>query len=114
MLPSVDNLRVTDIVLMSDPVIAAIPVRECGEHLVDVRTDGQLLIDPRRHDPRGHFAYVRKGLADRLLLAQAALPDGLRILFIEGYRPLALQRQYFEEYLGELRAGNLGASEQEL
>jgi zinc D-Ala-D-Ala dipeptidase len=47
---------------------------------------------------------VREGLAGRLLVAQEALPDGLRILFIEGYRPLALQRAYFEEYLGELRA----------
>ena len=47
-------------------------------------------------------------------MAQAALPAGLRILFIEGYRLPALQRAYFEEYLGELRAGNPGASEQEL
>jgi D-alanyl-D-alanine dipeptidase len=114
MLTSVNNLRVTDIVLMSDPVIAAIPVRECGERLVDLRSGGQFLVDPRRQDPDGHFAHVREGLAERLLIAQDALPDGLRILFIEGYRPLALQRAYFEEYLGELRAGNIGASEQEL
>ena len=53
-------------------------------------------------------------MAVRLLSAQDFLPDGLRILFIEGYRRLALQRAYFEEYLGELRAGNPGASEHEL
>ena len=53
-------------------------------------------------------------MAVRLLAAQDSLPDGLRILFIEGFRPPALQRAYFEEYLGELRSGNPGASEAEL
>src|ERR1700722_20299288 len=99
---------------MSDPIIAAVPVHECGERLVDVRTDGQFLVDPRKQDPEGHCAHVRKGLAGRLLMAQDALPDGLRILFIEGYRPPALQRAYFEEYQGELRAGNPCAPEQKL
>jgi D-alanyl-D-alanine dipeptidase len=99
---------------MSDPVIAAIGVRECGEHLVDVRRDGRLLVDLRKQDQEGHFARVRDGVAVRLLAAQDSLPDGLRILFIEGYRPPALQRAYFEEYLGELRSGNPGASEAEL
>jgi zinc D-Ala-D-Ala dipeptidase len=100
---------------MSDPVVAAIPVRERAERLVDVRTDdGRVLVDLRKQDPEGHFAQVREGVASRLLTAQDALPDGLRILFIEGYRPLALQRAYFEEYLGELRAAHPGASEQEL
>jgi zinc D-Ala-D-Ala dipeptidase len=112
--PAINNRRVTDIVLMSDPVIAALPVRECGERLVDVRADGQFLVDPRHQDPEGHFAHVREGLVGRLLMAQDALPAGLRILFIEGYRLPALQRAYFEEYLGELRAGNPGASEQAL
>ncbi len=42
----------------------------------------------------------------RLLKAQALLPDGIRLLFVEGYRPPALQRDYFEEYADELRADN--------
>jgi D-alanyl-D-alanine dipeptidase len=99
---------------MSDPVIAAVPVRERGERLVDVRAGGRLLVDPRKQDPHGHFAHVREGVAARLLTAQDALPDGLRILFIEGYRPLALQRAYFEEYLAELRSENPGWPEREL
>jgi len=53
-------------------------------------------------------------VAGRLLAAQDSLPNGLRILFVEGYPPLALQRAYFEEYLGELRLANPAASEQEL
>jgi D-alanyl-D-alanine dipeptidase len=99
---------------MSDPVISAILVRDCAEPLVDVRDDGRLLVDLRKQDLDGHFCHVRSGVADRLLAAQDTLPDGLRILFIEGYRPLALQRAYFEEYLGELRSGHPGMSEGEL
>ncbi|WP_331764967.1 M15 family metallopeptidase (plasmid) [Streptomyces sp. NBC_01384] len=85
-----------EIILMSDPKIAAIPVQECGERLVDIRRDGALLVDPRKQDPAGAF--------DRLITAQSLLPDGLRLLFVEGYRPPSLQRRYFEEYATQLQA----------
>jgi D-alanyl-D-alanine dipeptidase len=94
------------IVLMSDPRVAAIPIVDCGEPLVDARTGGDLLIDDRRADATGAFTHLRKGVLDRLLHAQALLPDGLRLLFIEGYRPPGLQQQYFEQYAQELRTDN--------
>jgi zinc D-Ala-D-Ala dipeptidase len=99
---------------MSDPVIAAIPVRECGERLVDVRANGRLLVDPRKQDTEGYFAHLREGVAERLLAAQDSLPDGLRILFVEGYRLLAVQRAYFDEYLDELRSEYPELSAQQL
>ncbi|GHE76327.1 D-alanyl-D-alanine dipeptidase [Streptomyces longispororuber] len=99
-----DHHAMTEIVLMSDARVAAIPVTECGEPLVDVRRHGGLLVDDRQEDAAGAFAYVRAGLLERLLKAQASLPDGLRLLFVEGYRPLSLQRSYFEEHMRELRA----------
>jgi D-alanyl-D-alanine dipeptidase len=95
-----------EIVLMSDPKVAAIPVTECGDRLVDVRRRGSLLIDTRKQDPADAFAYLRDGVLDRLFKAQALLPRGLRLLFVEGYRPPSLQRTYFEEYAGRLRAGH--------
>ncbi|MFF2537864.1 M15 family metallopeptidase [Streptomyces cyaneofuscatus] len=95
----------TEIVLMSDPKVAAVPVQECGEPLVDVRRGGLLLVDERqRSDSAGAFAYLREGVLDRLLAAQGRLPSGLRLLFVEGYRPPSLQRRYFEEYAAQLRA----------
>ncbi|MDT9695260.1 M15 family metallopeptidase [Streptomyces sp. P17] len=97
-----------EITLMSDPRIAAIPVQECGEPLVDVRSDGSLLVDPRKSDPEGAFAHLRRGVLQRLVTAQDLLPDGLRLLFVEGYRPLSLQRRYFEEYAAELRMAHPG------
>ncbi|MFD6421393.1 M15 family metallopeptidase [Streptomyces sp. NPDC060198] len=94
----------SEIVLMSDPTVTAIPVAECGEPLVDVREDGRLLVDTRKQDPADAFAHLRAGVLRRLTEAQALLPRGLRLLFVEGYRPPALQRAYFEGYADRLRA----------
>ena len=99
-----------EIVLMSDPKIAAIPVADCGEPLVDVRLRESLAVDARKADGSGAFAHLREGVLTRLLKAQELLPDGIRLLFVEGYRPPALQRHYFEQYAGELRADNPGWS----
>ncbi|MFD9076238.1 M15 family metallopeptidase [Streptomyces lasiicapitis] len=96
----------TEITLMSDPKVAAVPVRDCGEPLVDVRGTGTLLVDERYKDPADAYAHLREGVLQRLLHAQELLPDGLRLLFVEGYRPLSLQRQYFEEYAAGLAADN--------
>ncbi|MFB7569177.1 M15 family metallopeptidase [Streptomyces sp. NPDC056165] len=86
---------------MSDRRVAAIPVRECGEELVDVRAHA-IEVDARKVDAAGAYAHVRRGVLTRLLHAQSLLPTGVRLLFVEGYRPPALQRRYFEEYSDEL------------
>lgn len=92
--------------LMSDPRVAAVAVVECGEAMVDVRGRGEWLVDGREEDGSGVFALVREGVAERLAVAQEALPDGVRLLFVEGYRPPELQRVYFEGYGKELRAAH--------
>ncbi|MFC7303546.1 M15 family metallopeptidase [Streptomyces monticola] len=91
---------------MSDARVAAVPVQDCDERLVDVRRGGELLVDAREQgtDAVGAFAHLREGVLRRLLEAQALLPDGLRLLFVEGYRPPALQRRYFEGYAERLRS----------
>ncbi|MFD8324847.1 M15 family metallopeptidase [Streptomyces lydicus] len=94
---------------MADPLVAAVPVKECGEPLVDVRTAAPgLLVAEDRTDDSGAYAQLREGVLRRLLAAQQELPDGLRLQFVEGYRPPSLQRRYFEEYADELRAAHPG------
>jgi D-alanyl-D-alanine dipeptidase len=100
-----EEARLSGIILMSDPKVAAVPVQECGERLVDVRGPG-LLVDGRKQDGTGAFAQLRTTVLDRLLDAQTKLPDGIRLLFVEGYRPPALQSRYFTEYAAELRSTN--------
>ncbi|MFK3980160.1 M15 family metallopeptidase [Micromonospora sp. NPDC050397] len=90
-------------ILLSDPRIAAIPLRDNGEALVDLREVGEFRIDGRLADPAGAYARLREATVERLLTAQRGLPDGLRLLIVEGYRPLTLQTTYFEGYKDELR-----------
>ncbi|MFG2222063.1 nitrilase-related carbon-nitrogen hydrolase [Streptomyces sp. NPDC048644] len=93
------------ITLMADPAVAAVPVQECGEPLVDLRADApQLLAPGGQEEDDGACAHLRSGVLRRLLAAQEALPDGLRLRVVEGYRPLSLQRKYFERYREGLRA----------
>ncbi|MEV4502583.1 M15 family metallopeptidase [Streptomyces klenkii] len=94
-----------EIILMCDPAVAAIPIQECDERLVDVR-GSDLLVGHSRQDAAGAYAHVRANIFERLLMAQAALPKGLRLLLVEGYRPPELQERYFAEYAAELQAAN--------
>ncbi|KUN95810.1 hypothetical protein AQJ84_21775 [Streptomyces resistomycificus] len=49
----------TEIILMSDARVAAVPVEECGEPLVDVRES--LLFDDRKHvDSHGAEVHLRR------------------------------------------------------
>jgi len=97
---------VPDIVLMSDSRVAEIRVEDRGEPLVDLRTVPGLLVDERQADPDGAYAHVRRGHVERLLRAQAGLPDGLRLLIVEAYRPPALQERYFSSYAAKLAEAN--------
>jgi D-alanyl-D-alanine dipeptidase len=104
---------IESIVLMGDPRVTAIPVSDNGEDLADVRDYG-LRVSRFRADDTGDFAYVRAGLATRLAQAEEALPRGVHLLLIEGYRPPALQRRYFDEYLSSLRDASPHSDEERL
>jgi D-alanyl-D-alanine dipeptidase len=101
------------IILMGDPRVTAIPVSDNGEELTDVRDHG-LRVSTFRADESGDFALVRDGLAARLLQAAELLPQGCRLLLIEGYRPPALQRRYFDDYRSSLREASPGSDEEHL
>lgn len=92
----------TDMVLLGDDRIAAVPVRDCGDPLVDLRLVVELEVDDRQADPDGWYARVRSGVADRLLAAHRALPPGYRLVIVEGYRPPELQQRYFDEHVAYL------------
>ncbi|WP_371749575.1 dipeptidase [Streptomyces sp. NBC_01283] len=96
----------SSIILMNDPRVVGIPVHDCGEALVDLRQLPFLDVDDRLADQDGAYAQLREGVAWRLARAARLLPEGLRFLVTEGYRPLALQIQYFDEYAAELRRAN--------
>ncbi|MEP6697981.1 MAG: M15 family metallopeptidase [Pseudonocardiales bacterium] len=93
-----------EVVLISDPAVVAIPVVECGEPLANVRGCPGVQLDTRRSETDGSYALLRTGVLERLARAQQALPGGLHLLVVEGYRPPELQSVYFTEYSDQLRA----------
>jgi zinc D-Ala-D-Ala dipeptidase len=102
------------VTLIADPRVLRIPIDECHEPLVDLRTETGLSVDERVADTDGRFAHVREGVARRLRTAADAAPAGRRLVVIEGYRPVALQREYFDGYVKRLAAENPGWTGREL
>ncbi|MFI6325864.1 M15 family metallopeptidase [Nonomuraea sp. NPDC050556] len=90
-----------DIVLISDPRVAAIEVRECGEALAPVR--GRLRLDERMASASGAYSFLRAGLLGRLERAERRLPAGFHLLIVEGYREIAVQQEIFDSYSDTLR-----------
>ncbi|MGI5525605.1 M15 family metallopeptidase [Micromonospora sp. CA-259024] len=90
-------------ILLSDPRVAAVPSADDGDPLMDLRELPELRLDGRAADPAGAYARLRAGVVERLLAAQRALPGGMRLLVVEGYRPYQAQLAIFTGYRDELR-----------
>ena len=101
-----------DVVLMGDPRVAQVPVQESGDELIDSRALTDLAV--AEHDSPGSpaYPYLRRGVAERLQQAQRALPDGVRLLVMEGYRPYDLQEFYFNNHQRRLMDADPELTEQ--
>jgi len=103
------SLTCTDVVLLSDPRVAAVPVRDCREPLVVAPV-------PRLHPTpdRAAGGLVRAGVARRLARADCALPPGVHLVLAEGWRSPAAQAAIVERYRSAVRAGHPDADEDEV
>lgn len=90
-------------ILISDSQIAAVPIAECGERLVSILEVRGVRYGQSRLPENDLFHFVRKGIAERLGLAQQRLPSGVNLQLDEGLRPVWLQRKYFVRRLSKLR-----------
>lgn len=89
--------------LLSDPRVSAVPVRDVDEPLVALG---------RGFGPAA--ALVRRELATRLESAQAALPPGVFLRVVEGYRSADNQLAIIDRYSAEIRADRPGITALEL
>lgn len=90
-------------ILLSDPRVSAVPVRDVDEPLVALDAS----YGPAR-------ALVRAGLAVRLHLAQLSLPPGIFLRVVEGHRPAQDQLAIIARYSAEICALRPGISADEL
>ena len=86
----------------------SVPIEECGEGMVSLEESERVRIYPVYHNKgyksAGEVIVVRRGVAERLNSAAHKLPKGYSIVILDGWRPLALQKELFEEQLAKLKA----------
>ncbi|SFT47576.1 D-alanyl-D-alanine dipeptidase [Actinopolyspora lacussalsi subsp. righensis] len=87
-------------ILLADPRVRAIGVRDNGDPLIPLAFASGVM--------------VRSGLADRLDEARGALPPGVDLRVLEGHRSVGDQQAIIDDYTGELRVLHPDADEAEL
>jgi D-alanyl-D-alanine dipeptidase len=90
-------------ILLSDPRVSAVPVRDAGTPLVRLGEQ----FGPAR-------ALVRADLGERLGWARSALPGGVSLLVVEGHRAVARQQEIIDTYAAKLRAADPGLGDADL
>lgn len=95
----------TDFLLISDPKVWAVSVKDCHEPLIDLK-DLNFKISLARSSYYSGYTKVRQSVANKLLAAMQHLPRGITFLFSEGHRPISLQRQMYAEYCEQLMDKN--------
>lgn len=88
-----------NIIYIASAEILAIPVKECGEALVDVKDSNVIQYGPPPECPltANYYTKMRKTIFEKLCQAQNDLPHGWRIRLYEGFRSLIVQQMLFEE-----------------
>ena len=77
-----------------------IPIRASDEPLVSV--DGLIACD----SAYGSVMRVRQSVLERLLHAQALLPDNIDLVIRDGYRSFEMQKSHFDKYLQQIKDEN--------
>ncbi|STX52836.1 D-alanyl-D-alanine dipeptidase [Legionella busanensis] len=85
------------IVLITDPNVLAIPIKDNGESLIDLKNQKEIAYGSSPEIPNNHdYTKLRKTVYQKLNQAQKLLPKGLHFCLYEGYRSLALQKNLFD------------------
>jgi D-alanyl-D-alanine dipeptidase len=87
------------ILLIADPQIVAIPIKEGHEPMIELRDHPHpgIALGPSPEIPDNtDYTRVRKTVYEKLLAAQKLLPNGLHFCLYEGYRSLRLQKMLFD------------------
>jgi D-alanyl-D-alanine dipeptidase len=93
------------IILMNDERVKLMPAFDCGEALVDLSIDQDFicdLSDENMHEKSTALFVVRSTVRDILKQAQKYLPNDVKFLLKECYRPLSLQEFFFARYTKRL------------
>jgi D-alanyl-D-alanine dipeptidase len=106
------------LLLIGDPKVKEIAVKENENPFVDlINAYPQLKFDQSRasvQNVSNKIYFVRKDVAEKLVQAQTRLPEGMSFLIKECYRPLNVQRSFWNEYSSRIRAQHPQWSESQI
>ncbi|GGC06061.1 D-alanyl-D-alanine dipeptidase [Marinobacterium zhoushanense] len=98
--------------------LQAIPIHECGERLQPASLCLEWLTWPAYFHQRISGAvpecHLRQGVFDRLLDAARALPEGLQLVVLDGWRPFSVQQYLYDTLLNLMQHASPEMSEEEL
>src|SRR3990167_8962867 len=87
------------IIYIADPEILSVPIRECGEPLIDLKNQTEILFGPTPECDltKNDYTKIRKSVFQKLCVAQKKLPHGFRFKLYEGFRSLIVQKILFDD-----------------
>ena len=105
-------------ILLNDPRVAQVKCNENNEHIYTLREiHKKIVIDETKSqigNPSELFCYAREGVIERLIKATELLPEGYQFVIKEAYRPLSLQKQFFEDAYQNYASQNSGLSDEKI
>jgi D-alanyl-D-alanine dipeptidase len=98
-----------NVVLLIDPQVLAIPIKECNEEMMDLIQQDIILYGDSPEIPNNHdYTKIRRTLYEKLIEAQSYLPKHLKFCVYECYRSLQLQAQLFNQRYKIVQEANPG------
>ena len=95
------------IVLIADARVLSIPIHENHERMIDLRDAENISYGEAPWGLNNHdYTKIRETIYQKLIQAQALLPDGLKFQLYEGYRSLQTQQNIFDDRYARLKKEN--------
>jgi len=93
-----------------------IPIRECGEPLVDLRKacPGVVIDLGRERMEKEGTAYLRKTVAEMINEALWHLPQGMTFIIRDAWRPQQVQKDIFDLFVGRFSERDPSKSKEEI
>lgn len=117
-----------EIIKIADPRIKAVSIQESKEPLINLADptvnpqDSKIRLMPNEQNPNAGFYHaphsecfkVREGLFKALKKMVSILPEDIGIYVYEAYRPMSVQKQYFDKVFNETKELNPALKEEEI
>ncbi|GAL22499.1 D-alanyl-D-alanine dipeptidase [Vibrio maritimus] len=109
----IDTMRIPSIDIPVWETLERIAIDECGERLVPLSLSDDIVSYPAYYKMGIKYAvqecFVRESVFDKLLVVARSLPDGIRLVVLDGWRPIHVQEYLYETLINQLKRAPIHA-----